>query len=474
MELNQVTEGTLGALGGKALRCWELTANGFSVPRAFVLSASVYREHLSPALTDCIETVMRGDDVSPEGLVKIREGMMALELQPSVQQGVEAFLHSLPGGTAVAVRSSGTLEDLVDASYAGQYLTVLNLKSLPDVLKAIKACWASMWEPHVLTYRGSLQQAHATPSMAVLIMAQIDSLVSGVAFTQNPITGSPSEFLIESVWGQGEGLVSGKLSPDNYVWNQYKRELTSSKIANKTHKFVLDSDNGVTMVPTSPDKAEAVTLTPDRLDKVTELCRNIAEFYREPQDIEWAFDQKGNLYVLQSRYITAVNDKTVNSQNTELFIAPGPGPWQLDDNHFPVRATTLMGQEYEKSTFEAWNNSSAKYGLLLHAVYNRPVNGFMYYQVVPVLDPTEAAKRIATHVEWVAKKQWRQDVKHFRQVTAPAMADRHRALQKVDLSQLNDSEFGQHLETCLDHVIASWMGHHVTGFLFLYHPVPLR
>jgi phosphoenolpyruvate synthase/pyruvate phosphate dikinase len=219
-------DATLALVGGKALQCWKLTKHGFPVPTSFVVPTYVFSLHVGQAgVADMIQrlfTSIAADDWHNDPTVKeaavdtlttIRTKIMETPLHPTVVENLKAFLETyLDPGTPVAVRSSGSAEDLADQSFAGQYETHLYQTSLDDICRSIKKCWASMYQPFILDYTSRTSGGETVikpPQMGVLIMKMVDATAAGVCFTRN-LWGADNEVMVEAVRGQGEGLVSGR------------------------------------------------------------------------------------------------------------------------------------------------------------------------------------------------------------------------------------------------------------------------
>eukprot|EP01087_Luapelamoeba_hula_P012207 TRINITY_DN3392_c0_g1_i1.p1 TRINITY_DN3392_c0_g1~~TRINITY_DN3392_c0_g1_i1.p1 ORF type:complete len:890 (+),score=122.20 TRINITY_DN3392_c0_g1_i1:254-2923(+) len=474
--------GTLAHLGGKGLHCWELVQNGFRVPPALVLPAALYCQHIQqdPQLVARIHQVLTGtraredDDQSEiEVLSGIRSTIESLPLASSITDAVTGFFEvqaslrrirapEAKTSLAMAVRSSGTLEDLADTSYAGQYLTVLNLSTVADILLGIKKCWASMWEAHVLSYRGALQASHQSPSMAVLIMVQIESIVSGVMFTSNPLTHSYNEYVIESVWGQGEGLVSGELTPDQFVWDKHNKVFSKQVVNDKPHKFGLVAGGGTSKLETTAEEAKAASLKSEQLEQLVALGDRIMAFYRKPQDIEWAFDETGH-YVLQSRAITTLDKKeSPIKRPTGVYVPPGPGFWTLDLAHWPSRVTKFA-EGYAEGARIGFQQSTKSTGLLVDYLRHAYVNSCVYIQIV-LVEPEEIPNRIATSVQWWEQKKWIEERHYIDTVFFPECVARHLEMQKIDKAALNDSELPEYIEKCIQHAYQSWVNHHKYSF----------
>lgn len=332
--LSSFENATLGLVGGKALQCWRLARHGFPVPTAFVIPTYVYSMHIGDAkvvpLIDQVFSSDWKDDAAREAakttLATIRARIQATPLHPEVVANLEAFLQSLPSGSFVAVRSSGSAEDLASQSFAGQYDTFLYKISKEEIVESIKLCWVSMFKDHILDYAarsedyvpGNLK----TPTMGVLIMKMVEAKTSGVCFSRN-LWGDKKEVMIEAVLGQGEGLVSGVITPDRYVLDKYSTRVCYSDITTQTKKYVRSNNqDGVELVDLDQPQEDPVMQEKD-LVRLTNLARAIEDFYNAPQDIEWAMDdESGALYLLQSRPIT-----TLNNASSLSFLPPGDGFW---------------------------------------------------------------------------------------------------------------------------------------------------
>ena len=146
---------------------------------------------------------------------------MAQPVSEALMRSIEEFFTTRQAGLGVAVRSSSNQEDSTGKAFAGQFETYLNIKTAADVAEAVKKVWASLWAPHVITYQNSMPKhaegdPAAFPKMAVVVQEMVDSYISGVVFTCNPM-GPTDEMMIESYFGQGEMVVAGEVSPDQFI-----------------------------------------------------------------------------------------------------------------------------------------------------------------------------------------------------------------------------------------------------------------
>ena len=206
----------------------------------------------------------------------------------------------------VAVRSSGTAEDLDDASFAGQQETFLFVIGNDDVVKYIKECWASLYNDRAIFYRREKHFDERSISIAVVVQCMVNAQKAGVMFTSNPITNDYDTVVLEAAWGLGEAIVSGIVTPDNLWINKHTGEVTTEYISEKETMVVrLNERGGTKEVPVPEDQREAPVLTDEERNQLVDLANKIEAFYKKPEDIEWAIVD-GQVYLLQSRPITTM------------------------------------------------------------------------------------------------------------------------------------------------------------------------
>jgi len=305
LALDQITAKDGPRVGSKALRLSELRRAGLKVPPAFVVTTDAYRAFVDAnELWEAADWVERFDKAEmPSDVVDaIVEAYWALRDQISPLSGEErsARADHLP----LAVRSSATAEDLAQASFAGQYETYLNLTSLDQILNGVKACWRSLWSERAQAY---YQQNGLSPSqiaMGVLVQQQIPADVAGVLFTLNPATGRERQMAIEAIWGLGEGLVSGRITPDHYVVDGWEERVLTRRIADKRIKVVPDENGGVREIAVPQENRQRPCLSDEQLIELVRLGYEVQAIYGYPQDIEWAL-YNGQFYILQSRPLTS-------------------------------------------------------------------------------------------------------------------------------------------------------------------------
>jgi pyruvate,water dikinase len=168
------------------------------------------------------------------------------------------------------VRSSGTTEDAGDSSFAGMNASFTNVIGLPNVLARVKDCWASLYGERVLAYRAE-QQLTEEPAIAVIMQKMIFSEESGVMFTADPTTGAIDRMIIESVFGQGEAIVSGRVEPDTYILEKSGLRLLSVRQGRQQFKIVRGPDGADVEQPLDDGEVDRRTLSQAEIIAIAEL-----------------------------------------------------------------------------------------------------------------------------------------------------------------------------------------------------------
>jgi pyruvate,water dikinase len=285
-------------VGGKAHSLGALTAAGFTVPEGFVLTTRA----LARALAQPVLAEVANDPAA------LRERILATPLPADVAETLRReWSKTFHEDTPLAVRSSGTKEDLEGASFAGQYETVLNVRGGDALELAVRRCWASMYADRVIDYANKRGGGADDLAMAVVVQRMIPADVAGVLFTVNPLTGREHETLIESCFGLGEALVSGRVNADSFVVDPTNGRVVKKTIAEKAMRIdgVTGGTDGHYTRETKLEgaAASAPSLGDAELAELGELGAAIQEHYGRPMDIEFV-REKGRFYVVQARPIT--------------------------------------------------------------------------------------------------------------------------------------------------------------------------
>ena len=213
-----------------------------------------------------------------------------------------------------AVRSSAVGEDGSGNSFAGQMESFLYVK--PEDIKArIHDVINSANSDRIKFYRKQNGLSNADIKVSVIVQEMINSEVSGVAFSSNPIMGKRNEIIISSVFGLGEGLVSGEFNADTYSVEDNK---ITKNIAEKPYKIVFDEEKGFGTKQVKNENPSASSLIDEQIKEIVQEVKKIVEIYGKPQDIEWAYES-GKLYILQARPITTLENIPDKSQQEVIW-----------------------------------------------------------------------------------------------------------------------------------------------------------
>ncbi|WP_423999015.1 phosphoenolpyruvate synthase [Haloarcula salina] len=311
--LNAVSGSDIDTAGGKGASLGELRGAGLPVPSAFIVTADTYRTFIDEA--GIAEDLFEAVDVDSEDSTALasaeqraRELIMNTEWPDPVRETILDAYGDFGDDPFVAVRSSATAEDLPDASFAGQQETFLNVDR-EDLLDRIKRCWGSLFTQRAIYYRDEQGFDHEAVDIAVVVQRMVDAEKSGVMFTSHPSTGD-AEIVVEGAWGLGEAVVSGSVSPDNYIIDKESGEIEDVTVTTKKTKCVRDAATGET-VEKAVDEArrDERVLDGAELDELRRVGRLVEEHYGDPQDVEWAIVD-GDVFMLQSRPITTIDEST--------------------------------------------------------------------------------------------------------------------------------------------------------------------
>jgi pyruvate,water dikinase len=303
----QISGSDAKIVGGKAANLGKLAKAGISVPEGFVILAPAFLEiEKATDIGEKIEAVKAGIEIGDaesvrKGSAEIKKIIMAAKLADLEKEVLVAF--AVLGAKRVSVRSSATSEDSKNASWAGQLETNLNVAKI-DLIENIKKCWASLYGERALLYAAGQLLEEKKNSVAVIVQTMVASEVSGVCFTVHPVTQNKKQMVIEAVWGLGESLVQGSVTPDRYVVAKADR-LIEEIDANDQQKMIAKTPNGVDWAKVPASKQSAQKLAGKEIVELGDLCLKIERLYKTPQDIEWA-KENGNFYILQTRPITTL------------------------------------------------------------------------------------------------------------------------------------------------------------------------
>ncbi|TLY84402.1 MAG: phosphoenolpyruvate synthase, partial [Gammaproteobacteria bacterium] len=234
----------------------------------------------------------------------LRGRMEEAELPGEVLEELTAAHARLSAGTEqpVAVRSSATCEDALDASFAGLQDTYLWVRGVAQMLERVRSCWASLYSVPSISYRLKHGFPEERVAMAVVVQIMVDAGTAGVMFTRSPTTGDRSVVTIEGAWGLGSAVVGGEVTPDRWVLGKITGEISVREISDKLIQHVPAANGGVEAVAVGEERRRAPSLSDTQLQELSSIARRVERHYGRAQDIEWAIDRhSGAILLLQSR-----------------------------------------------------------------------------------------------------------------------------------------------------------------------------
>ena len=316
-------------VGGKCASLGTMSQAGLPVPPGFAITTRVFADAreasgVMPRIKELIDGVDDSDSAAlAAAAAEARDLVRSWPLPEAHEAEIRRMYAELCElcdleEAPVAVRSSATSEDSPDASFAGEHDTYLWVCGIDEVLEKVRACWASLYTDRAIAYRNQMSYAHDQVDMAVAVQKMVRPRTAGVAFTLDPSNGDRSGICIDAAWGFGEGVVSGDVTPDNFLVDKVMWCINRRTISPKTHAHLLSQQEGgrhpvVTRVELDSDRANAPCLTDAEIVAIARLARLAEKHYGFAQDIEWAVDddlpEGSDIVLLQARPETVWSKK---------------------------------------------------------------------------------------------------------------------------------------------------------------------
>jgi len=303
----QINKSDVAIAGGKGASLGEMTQAGIQVPPGFVLLADAFdrfieETNLKQEIESQIARVNQDDMKSVENASSIlRDVIHDTKMPEDLAIDLMAAFDQL-GAEYVAVRSSATAEDSEIASWAGELDTFLNTTK-ESLLENVKKCWSSLFTPRAIFYRFEKNLHDSYVSVAVVVQKMVQSDVSGVAFTVHPVTEDYNQMIIEAALGLGEAIVSGQVTPDNYIIDKKEMMLLDVNVSEQHKRLVKKGESNEWEA--LHERGAAQKLSGRKIIELSELCKKIEDHYGFPCDIEWAMEGD-TFYITQSRPITTL------------------------------------------------------------------------------------------------------------------------------------------------------------------------
>ncbi len=330
--------------GGKGANLGEIYDLDVPVPPGFVVTAQAYDYFIEKAgVDDKIKELLSNFDYEDTKQLQektkqvralIENSKMPKEMEDDL---LEAYEHlgaadfEVAKGSAldilrnsaepifVAVRSSATTEDLAEASFAGQQDTYLNIKGNANLINHVKKCFASLFTTRATYYRAKQGFKHEEAHLAVVVQKMIDSKKSGVMFSKDPAYDT-DDIIIEAVWGLGEGIVSGAITPDKYVISK-ALEIKDKVIEDKKIAMTRDSSGEDTTIKLTEEKSKHQVLKNHEITRLAEYALKLEDHYNKPQDSEFAIEND-EIFIVQTRPITTMGKRVSKKDFKELEGKP--------------------------------------------------------------------------------------------------------------------------------------------------------
>ena len=339
--------------GGKGANLSEIYNLKIPVPPGFVITAQAYDYFIEKAgLKDKIKELLEKikyedtaklDEITKQIRIFIIDSKFPKEMQEEIVEAYDTLsfkkielekgsahdiLKNSSEPTFVAVRSSATTEDLAEASFAGQQDSFVNIKGEAELIKHIKKCFASLYTSRATYYRNKQGFKDEQASLAVIIQKMVDSEKSGVIFSKDP-SYKNDNIIIESVWGLGEGIVSGSITPDKHIVSKKNLKILNKKIADKKIAITRNSGGNKTIIKLREEKSNHQVLKDNEIKRLAEFAIQLEEHYQKPQDIEFAIE-KDEIFIVQTRPITTMGNriesrKEIKGEIILSGIAASPG-----------------------------------------------------------------------------------------------------------------------------------------------------
>jgi pyruvate,water dikinase len=312
-------------VGGKCSSLGEMINAGIRVPPGFAVTTEGYRQFMEEGglgaeiydgLNEVDATDLRAlEEVSARIRASIEDRPFSVRLEDEICEfyrrlGQKCCVPAVP----VAVRSSATAEDLPGASFAGQQDTYLWIRGADELLRFVRKCFSSLFTARAIAYRNRMDFRHDAVAISVGVQKMVNSYAAGVMFTLNPSNGDRSTIVINSNFGFGESVVSGEVTPDEFLVNKVSLETLGRTISRKQVYYAVDRENQQSKLFELPAERQTVqSVIDEEIAELANMGKLIEKHYGRPMDIEWAVDKEmsagNNVFILQARPETVWSNK---------------------------------------------------------------------------------------------------------------------------------------------------------------------
>lgn len=329
VRLSEISRNRVESVGGKNAHIGELgNVLGLPVPDGFAVTAWAYRKFIEAGdLHDEIRMRLDAVDVHDFESTKvisaeIRERILSMPLPMDIENAIrqQCDILAAKGIGRVSVRSSA-IDEGAKYSFAGQYMTFLNVP-LDEVPKKYMEVVASKFAPTALFYLINKGFVEEEIAMSVCCMEMLEASSSGVMQTTDQTDPAGTNRVISSLWGLGIEMLHGTLPPDHFIIRKSDGAIIEARIARKDFMVVRDGDSGIVEVETPDDKKNAPSLSNEIINRLVDYASILENHYKAPQEVEWAVDSDGKLFLLQSRPIRISHDDSKEPIKEQIRIDP--------------------------------------------------------------------------------------------------------------------------------------------------------
>jgi len=354
----EVNKHDIGLVGGKGANLGEMTNARLPIPYGFIITAKAYFDFIEEnGLEKRIKSFTEklnyeNQSELHQASLHIKDLIMKAQISKKLSKEIVKFyddlvlkeqkyfknnlgfvkktlgtIKSIYSPPYVAVRSSATAEDLPTASFAGQQETFLNVHGEAHLVQKVKECFASLFTERAIYYRHEQKFDQIKVGLAVVVQRMINSVKSGIAFSIDPVTNDKNKIVIEAIFGLGEYIVQGKVTPDHYEVDKHSFVLTKKEIKYQNSKYVKVRGKNIE-IKLGPGEGKMKKLSDEEITKIALLVADIEKHYFFPQDIEWAIENN-RVFIVQSRPITTIKNNPISNNQF-------PNKSQISNNQFPI------------------------------------------------------------------------------------------------------------------------------------------
>lgn len=332
IDFKELDKEDVSLVGGKNANLGEMTKAGFPIPPGFAVTVRAYdlffeENNIARRIYQILEGTNVDDSLELANASKqIRRIITSSEIPYTVGREIVSAYKKLSGfmrQALVAVRSSATAEDAPGTSFAGQQETFLNVKGEANLLEKIRACWASLFTERSIFYRVKNNIKHEKVKVSVAVQKMVQSEVSGVMFSVDPVKNEKDKIVIEAVWGLGELIVQGSVVPDKYVVQKETFTILSKEISDQ-NIMLTRRGSETKIVKVAKRFLGKQKLTDKEIIELAKYSDRLQKHYYFPQDSEWA-REKGKLYIVQTRPVTTIDVRSkIKDVRKDIKIAETP------------------------------------------------------------------------------------------------------------------------------------------------------